>query len=50
MALFGLLFVLRMREPEPVEKEPVPLSPPEQIGALPINVTNDNLDDSRFNY
>ncbi len=50
MALFGLLFVLRMREPEPVEKEPVPLPPPEKVGPLPINVTNDNLDDSRFNY
>jgi uncharacterized membrane protein YhfC len=49
MAIISLLFIIRMREPEPEKEDLVPLPPPDQIGQLQIRVTADKLEDSRYN-
>jgi uncharacterized membrane protein YhfC len=48
MAMVSLIFVIRMRKPEPEIPAPIPLSQPEPTGILRIDVTADKLDDSRY--
>jgi hypothetical protein len=48
MATAGLIFVLRMRKPEPEIAAPIPLGQPEPTGILRIDVTADKLDDSKY--
>lgn len=48
MAIASLVFILRIREPEPEIAAPIPLAQPEPTGILHIDVTADRLDDSRY--
>jgi uncharacterized membrane protein YhfC len=48
MSIASLIFVMRMRKPEPAIAAPIPLDQPEPIRTLPIDVTADKLDDSRY--
>jgi len=49
MALVSLLFILRLRQPEPIVEAPVPLPDPMPAGLLRMEVTTDKVDDSRYN-
>ncbi len=48
MAMASLIFVLRLRKPEPEIAAPIPLTPPKPVGILRIEITTDKLDDSKY--
>jgi uncharacterized membrane protein YhfC len=48
MAVASLFFILRFKQPEPIEPEPEPLPPLKTIDLSEIEPTDDNLESSRY--